>query len=118
MAAFLVSKNATDFFQNEARISTAQLALTVGMNRLIGDIQRASFLSTRNIQADPAVCHPATWPTTSLGFNRIAGTDFTNSSSDVTDPPPAQSVANNLHPDEIVIGGSINSSEGVRRSSA
>ena len=111
MAAFLVSKNATDFFQNEARISTAQLALTVGMNRLIGDIQRASFLSTRNIQADPAVCHPATWPTALNGFNRIAGLQISNGYYDATNPTPAQSVANNLYPDEIVIGGSMNSSE-------
>src|SRR5262245_38902123 len=50
MAAFLLAKNATAFFQHEARISAAQLSATLGMNRLTGDIQRAAFLGTPNIR--------------------------------------------------------------------
>src|SRR5271155_3619188 len=56
LAAFTLSKSATSFLQREARISSAQLALTLAMNRLTNDIQRASFLSTRNIVTDPSVC--------------------------------------------------------------
>ena len=48
MAAFMLSKGATAFFQREARISTAQLGLTLAMNRLTNDIQRASLNSSPN----------------------------------------------------------------------
>ena len=68
MAAFVLSRNASRFFQHEARISSAQLAATLGMNRIAADLQRAGFLSTPNIQKDPARCggpagHPSTRPT-------------------------------------------------------
>ncbi len=56
MAAFAMSKNATTFFQHEARISTAQLALTLGLNRITADLTRASFLSSPNARHDPMVC--------------------------------------------------------------
>src|SRR5277367_5834742 len=62
MAAFMLSKDATRFFQHEARVSTAQIALTLAMNRLSGDIQRAGFLSTANVQLDPSVCRGVAWP--------------------------------------------------------
>ena len=48
--------NAARMFGNEARISTAQLAATFGINRLVEDVRRAGFMSSPNIAADPRVC--------------------------------------------------------------
>src|SRR3954469_23790645 len=58
LAALLLAKNASRFFQHEARISAAQLAVTLGMNRLTADLQRASFLAARSHQfgVDPYLC--------------------------------------------------------------
>ena len=56
LATMILSKNATRFFQHEARISGAQLAATLGMNRLTSDLQRASFLGPRNNLTDKKLC--------------------------------------------------------------
>src|SRR5262245_17049023 len=60
MAAFLLAKNATRVFQNEARITSTQLAVTLGMNRIAADLQRAAFLSSPNMQptVKPFNCKP------------------------------------------------------------
>src|SRR3569832_577014 len=78
LAAFTLSKNATQFSQHEARISSAQLALTLAMNRLTNDIQRASYLSSPNALNDPRVCRDtlATWPN---GLRSLAGINITQS---------------------------------------
>jgi type II secretory pathway pseudopilin PulG len=105
MAAFLLSKNATTFFQHEARISSAQLALTLAMNRLTNDVQRAAFLSTPNIRTDPQVCRTsiATWTN---GLKLLGSVNIEPS----TQATP-QSAQNGLFPDQIIIGGSMDSSE-------
>src|SRR5690242_6870684 len=86
MAAFALSRNATHFFQHEARISATQLALTLGMNRITGDIQRASLMSTPNIQWDKKVCRAADWP---AGLKALAGVHIAATTS-----PSPQSLAN------------------------
>ncbi len=107
MAAFMLSKDATKFFQHEARISSAQIALTLAMNRISGDIQRAGFLSSANVQADPTVCRQTStsWPP---GLNLLAGVNIATS----TQATP-QSLAQTppLVPDQIILGGSMDSSE-------
>lgn len=104
MAAFLLAKNATQFFQNEARFSGAHLAATLGMSRLSADLRRASFLSSPNVQRDPKLCgQTAGWPD---GMSRLAGIAITKQT-----PIPDQSAANRLYPDSIVIGGSFDTTE-------
>jgi prepilin-type N-terminal cleavage/methylation domain-containing protein len=115
-AAFMLSRNATAFFQREARISSAQLALTLGMNRLTSDIQRASFLSTPNIAVDPTVCSPGPglFPN---GLARLAGVDIypgtatPQGANQSTPPGSSNSWEPQTPPDAIVIGGSLSSSE-------
>jgi Tfp pilus assembly protein PilW len=106
LAAFSLSKSATAFFQREARISSAQLALTLAMNRLTGDIQRASFLSTPNIQLDPSVC-TTTNSTWTAGLSVLSGITITPG------PGTAQGAQQNppLTPDVLVVGGSLSSNE-------
>ncbi|WP_437319491.1 PilW family protein [Sorangium sp. So ce385] len=109
LAAFLLSKNATRFFQNEARASASHLAATVGLNRLAADLQRAAYLSTPNIRADPEVCEV---PPAPLGLNRLAGISIRRQGSVFEGGAElAQSVANDLYPDSIIIGGSLSSNE-------
>lgn len=104
MAAFLLAKNATQFFQNEARFSSAHLAATLGMNRLSADLRRASFLSSPNVQRDPKRCgQMAGWP---ARMQRLAGITITKQ-----DPAPPQSAANRLYPESIVIAGSFDTTE-------
>jgi prepilin-type N-terminal cleavage/methylation domain-containing protein len=106
-AAFSMSRNATLFFQQESRVSAAQLALTLGMNRITADLQRASFLSSPNAAADPMVCRAGTDWTATKGLQSLAGVQITHG------PAAAQSnhANNGMAPDQIVIGGSFDHSE-------
>ncbi len=111
-AAFILSKNATTFFQHEARVSGAQLAATFGMTRISADLQRASFMSSPNVQKDPFRCGDMSdWPDS---LKKLAGVRITEGGS-VTDNPGQldQSVdpANEFDPDSIVISGSFNTTE-------
>ncbi|WP_437299074.1 PilW family protein [Sorangium sp. So ce426] len=109
LAAFLLSKNATRFFQNEARASASHLAATLGMNRLTADLQRAAYLSSPNILQDPEVCQV---PASPAGLKRLAGISILPQGSvDLHGSELDQSVANGLNPDSIIIGGSLNSTE-------
>ncbi|WP_437613246.1 prepilin-type N-terminal cleavage/methylation domain-containing protein [Sorangium sp. So ce834] len=110
LAAFLLSKNATRFFQNEARASASHLAATVGLNRLAADLQRAAYLSTPNIRVDPEVCQiPAEPP----GLNVLAGIAIRRQGSYIEGGAELtqSAVANELYPDSIIIGGSLSSNE-------
>jgi prepilin-type N-terminal cleavage/methylation domain-containing protein len=110
MAAFLLSKNASRFFQHEARIASAQLAVTLGMNRITADLQRASFQSTPNIQADPMRCGAiATYP---AGLQQLAGIQIRQNGSFADHGTQIQqSIDNGFSPDSIVIGGTIGTTE-------
>ena len=111
MSALLLSRNATKFFQNEARISATQLAATLGMNRLTQDIQRASFLASRNNTTDKTLCTNGALPASLAQFLglriRIGGSVATHP----TDLQQAQYAENAMAPDLLVIGGSMDTSE-------
>lgn len=109
-AAVLLTRNASRAFQEEARMSAAHLAATLGLGRLAADAQRAAFLSTPNAARDPAVCGDrALWP---AGLRRLAGiTVLDGGSSDSRPGDLAQSIANELRPDALIIGGSFGNSE-------
>lgn len=106
MAAFSLSKSATTFFQHEARISTAQLAVTLGINRITQDLARASFLSSPNARRDPMVCSDATW-NTAAGLNSLAGVQITQGVVNAS----SQGGQNGLNPDRLILGGSFAGSE-------
>ena len=105
LAAFLLSKNATLLFQHEARISAAQLSLTVGMNRLTADIQRASFLSSMNPKLDPRVCKDPSW---GVGMNSLTGIAIAAS---LSPNPQSTNAPNSLTPEQIWIGGSLDNDD-------
>ncbi|MGK4006392.1 prepilin-type N-terminal cleavage/methylation domain-containing protein [Sorangium sp. So ce1036] len=108
MAAFLLSKNATRFFQNEARASASHLAATLGLNRIVADLQRAAHQSSPNVQRDPFLCGDIdTWPE---GLKRLAGVTIVQDGS-MGGSGVDQLTANGLSPDALIIGGSFNTTE-------
>ncbi|HVY44677.1 MAG TPA: prepilin-type N-terminal cleavage/methylation domain-containing protein, partial [Minicystis sp.] len=111
LAALVLSRNAAKLFQAEGRIAAAQLAATLGMNRLTTDLARAGFMSTPNVQTDPHVCSgaKATWP---MGLQRLSAVTFYQDGSAAAHGAQlAQSTANGFTPDALVIGGSFDTTE-------
>ena len=111
-AALLLSKNASQFFQHEARVAAAQLAATIGMNRLTGELQRASFLGTRNNATDPRLCSDGVALPAEL--SQLAGLRVTRGGSVLahgTDLAQSTSADNAMRPDSVVIAGSLATSE-------
>lgn len=111
MSALLLSRNATKFFQNEARISATQLAATLGMNRLTQDLQRAAFLSTRNNASDRALC---TGPGYTASLATLAGLQIRiggSVASHAADLVQSTDVQNGLNPDDVIIAGSMDAAE-------
>jgi len=55
-AAYTLSKNSLDVFQNESRGFAAQFSGMNGMTRLSADIRRAGFMTSANSKLDPFRC--------------------------------------------------------------
>jgi type II secretory pathway pseudopilin PulG len=111
-AAFILARNATRFFQHEARISSAQLSAVLGMERLLADIDRAAFLSTSNIHTTPKRCPKGVGlPSVPKGLESLAGIAIERAGSVHAGNPLTQSVENGLEPDRITIGGSFDNND-------
>jgi prepilin-type N-terminal cleavage/methylation domain-containing protein len=109
-AAFLLAKNAAAVFQEEARITAAQLSASLGLQRIAGDLSRAGFLTTPNIQKDNKICNEAaTWPLAVSGLKAVRidkdGSVLAHGGD------LAQSVSNGFSPDSITISSSFESAE-------
>jgi hypothetical protein len=114
MAAVLLARNASHFFQHEARIATAQLAVTLGMNRLTADLQRAGFLAARTHQLvpDPNLCDDGVALPTSIRQWRSVSISVGGSlAAHGADLAQGAKPENNLRPDSIIIGGSLATTE-------
>jgi prepilin-type N-terminal cleavage/methylation domain-containing protein len=111
MAALLLSRNATKFFQNEARISATQLAATLGMNRLTQDLQRASFLSSRDNTTDATLCSPGALPAAISGLSGLRIRVGGSVASHPADLVQAVDPQNAMNPDNLILSGSMDSSE-------
>jgi len=59
MAVMGVSKEATTTFHEEVRVAGAEMGLRIAAERLRLDLQRASFMVTGNIAADPLIARAA-----------------------------------------------------------
>lgn len=109
-AAFLLARNASSFFQKEARITGTQLANMVGLTRLQNDLRRVSMMSTSNVRRDPSVCgRSSSWP---AGLDELAGLRIVNGGSAANHGADHKlSKLNNLNPDSIIVGGMQGSTE-------
>ena len=109
-AAFLLARNASAVFQEETRITAAQLSASLGLQRIAGDLARAGFLTTPNIQTDPFVCNESgTWPQIISGLRAVR---LVQEGSATAHPGElAQSAANGFAPDAVEIAASFDSGE-------
>lgn len=103
-AAFLLAKNASTVFQEETRITSAQLSASLGLHRMAADIGRAGFLGTPNIATDPFVANESgTWPAAIANLRAV--------SIEEKGSAAAQNADNGLFPDRITVAGSFDTAE-------
>jgi prepilin-type N-terminal cleavage/methylation domain-containing protein len=103
-AAVLLSKNAVKLFQEESRMSYAQVAVANGLGRLGLDLEHAGRNSTKNPRTDTRVCSAglAAWPT---GMQRLQPVHI-ELLADL-----AQNTGNDLRNERITIAGDMDSGD-------
>lgn len=106
-AAVLLSRNAVRLFQEEARISYAQVAVTMGLNRIGLDLEHAGRKSTKNPFYDTRVCAQSPslndWP---VGMQRLAPVVI----EPAADLPQFQNNPG-VHTERITIAGDLDSGD-------
>jgi hypothetical protein len=110
VVVFALARDSTRFFQREARLASSTLAGMVGFERLKGDIERAGYLSTPNIEKDPNVLTPVDGGTP-VGLRSLAGLRITPDTPNLTGNAAFALNAGAgqvLTPDQIVLSGSYN----------
>jgi prepilin-type N-terminal cleavage/methylation domain-containing protein len=111
MAVVALAKDATATFHEEARTSSAETSLRLGVERLRADLQRAAFMGTGNITKDTYVPLDPTQSrvtTAVLGHASLAGIRFLYKGSLAATP---LSGINGYAPDAIDITGNLTSSD-------
>jgi len=104
-AAVLLSKNAVRLFQEEARISYAQVAVNMGLGRIGNDLEQAGRNMTRNPFTDRRVCAQQNlidWPD---GMRRLAPVVIE------ARPDLPQNTGNDLRNERITIAGDLDSGD-------
>jgi hypothetical protein len=103
-AAFLLARGASSVFQEETRITSAQLSASLGLHRIASDLGRAGFLSTPNILTDPYVANESgSWPGSISKLRAVAIEEAASAGG--------QSPDNGMYPDRITIAGSFDTAE-------
>ncbi|MGD0674163.1 MAG: hypothetical protein ABSC94_02015 [Polyangiaceae bacterium] len=114
MGIVALSREATNTFHEEARVSVAEASLRAAMDRLRGDLQRAGYMSTGNIATDPNL---ATLPgqtnthgisPTLVGIVGLQSILLVPGESNNVLPLSAQ---NGLAPDQIEISGNFTTAD-------
>ncbi|HEY3498635.1 MAG TPA: prepilin-type N-terminal cleavage/methylation domain-containing protein, partial [Polyangiaceae bacterium] len=108
VVVFALARDASRFYQREARLATATLGGITGFERLKSDITRASYLCTPNFAADSQVRGPGIPAITSL-----VGISISRDTSLSGLPPfqANQSAGQVLNPDRIQIAGSFSATD-------
>lgn len=103
-AAVLLSKNAVRLFQEESRMSYAQVAVANGLARIGQDLEHAGRNTTKNPRTDPRVCYLglADWP---IGMRRLAAVHIEQG------PILPQNAGNDIRNERITIAGDIESGD-------
>ncbi len=126
MAVVGVSKEATNTFHEEVRVSGAEMGLRVAMERIRMDLQRAAFMSTGNILGDPLVAQNAisvasiknlsniTGGTIPYSLQSLAGIRLTWKGATIgaaVENNALEVTKNSLTPDLIDIGGNFSTAD-------
>ena len=114
LAVVGLSKEANNTFQEETRVAAAEMQLRTAIDRLRSDLQRASFMSTANIIADPLVAHQtggannASIPAGMTALRGLQGVRLFAGGSVAATP---LSTLNGLAPDSIRLAGNFTTVE-------
>jgi type II secretory pathway pseudopilin PulG len=116
LAVVSLSKSATQTFYEEQRAASAEMTLRLAIDRLRQDVERASFMSSGNIQADTFVPLQATkaltkTPTGSpAGLANLAGIKLDLEGSKAG-TPLSQTATNSFPADAIWLSGNFTSTD-------
>lgn len=115
---FMLTRDATRFFQRETRLADTTLGAIAGFERLRADVARAGFLSSPNLAKDPSRCPRGLpgnllsgldangWPD-NLGLRQMGLLQI-----DVGGSPSGTEQSNNsLDPDSLTLYGNYTSTE-------
>lgn len=111
-----ISKEATTTFHEETRVAAAEMQLRTAVDRLRSDLQRAAFMSTGNVVADPQIARApgaagnANTPFAMAGLRRLAGIRLIAGGSAAA-TPLSSTTDNALNPDAFELGGNFTSTE-------
>ncbi len=119
MAVAMLSHEATATFNEEVRLSASEATLRAASDRLRADLQRASYMSTPNIQMDPNIAttfgQVGNVPTGSLtslqtlqGVRLYAGSPTQNTANGLTQDSVA---VNNVTPSSIDLTGNFSGTD-------
>ncbi len=112
LAVVALSTQATTTFHEEGRTATAEMSLRTAIERIRGDLNRAAYMSTPNIQKDPLIAHAPDQP--NIPTTAPAGIKLL-SSIRLIHPSPAKnlplSVGNSLTPDTMEISGNLTTTD-------
>jgi len=114
---FMMTRDVSRFFRQEAGLSDATSALLTGYQRLRSDVQRAGFLSSPNFIKDLGRCPPRTPITGAPGLGNVTGGGWdtydlirkTALARLSTPTPSTWQSARGLSPDELVLYGNYTS---------
>jgi hypothetical protein len=106
IAVFVLARDGSRFYRQQARVADATLGAVVGFNRLKADLSRSGFMSSPNIRQDPFRCETPddSWPN---ALRNLASLRLPAS----TDAVPAVLRANGRNPDSIVLAGNYANSD-------
>jgi hypothetical protein len=113
IVVFALARDASRFYQREGRMATATLAGMIGFERLKADIARAGYLSTPNIQLDPARAVNV-GAGTPPGIFTLAALRITPDTPDLSGNAAFQlnlAAGQPLTPDQIVLSGSYSATD-------
>lgn len=109
-----LSKTATNTVFEEARVSGAQTAIRIALDRLRSDLSRAAYMSTGNVALDNRIMKrpgdPNVPPGAPIGLRRLAGIRLYDAGSAPVTPLSARQ-APVLTPDAIDISGNMTSTD-------
>jgi hypothetical protein len=106
VVVFALARDASRFYQREARTANATLAAIAGFDRLRADVARAGFMASPNVASDPFVCTRPSGAAPLL-MQRLAGIRIQNAAS----PSNTMLAANSLTPDAVILAGNYSSSD-------
>lgn len=118
---FMLTRDASRFFQRESRISDTTLAAITGFQRLRADIARGGFLASPNLPKDPKRCPPANaenapntgfqpaWSSEAAELRKMAALRIIQGGSAVSGN--FVQTENGLNPDSLILYGNYTSAE-------